>query len=125
MMIAESRPLVPAACLVHPCSAGVFERFPRLKYGDDRGLRRGIPPLLDDLDAGDQPHPRPVEIGELKYPVEDVLRDAATEYFPQNAVGRRQLPAVPTPRRARDASGRPLHVGERLPPRRGHLPVHP
>jgi predicted TIM-barrel fold metal-dependent hydrolase len=68
---------------VHMLLAGVFERFPRLKFVITEAAGARIPSLLDELDdvitkmqAG--------AIGELKYASGSALPRSATEYFHQS-----------------------------------------
>ena len=105
---------------------GVFERFPNLKFTITEAGCAWIPEFLteqlDDLMAGIRSN----KVGEMRIGGELVPPKSATEYFQQNCyVG------VSQPRPLDIAAGarrpgrhRPHHVGQRLPPRRGHLPVH-
>jgi predicted TIM-barrel fold metal-dependent hydrolase len=68
---------------VHMLLAGVFERFPRLKFVMTEGSAAAIPPLLKDLDRVIA-SVRDGAIGELKYRPEDSLPHSATEYFQRN-----------------------------------------
>jgi predicted TIM-barrel fold metal-dependent hydrolase len=68
---------------VHMLLAGVFERFPRLKFAITEAGAQGFPPLLKQLDAIIA-NVRRGEIGELKYTAENALPRSATEYFQQN-----------------------------------------
>ncbi|WP_311983310.1 amidohydrolase family protein [Parafrankia sp. CH37] len=68
---------------VHMLLAGVFERFPRLKFVITEASASFVPPLLrqlDDIIA----KIRGGEIGELKYTSDNALPRSATEYFHQN-----------------------------------------
>ncbi|MBL7491479.1 amidohydrolase [Frankia sp. AgB1.9] len=68
---------------VHMLLAGVFEKFPRLKFVITEASAAGIPPLLKQLD-GVLANIRGGSIGELKYRKEDALSRSATEYFEQS-----------------------------------------
>ena len=99
--------------------------LPAAEVRDDRGLgARCIPPLLKQLD-GIIANVRKGEIGELKYTDENALPRSATEYFHQNCWVGASFPG-PADCAAREVDARtgPLHVGERLPARRGHRAVH-
>jgi predicted TIM-barrel fold metal-dependent hydrolase len=68
---------------VHMTYAGVFERFPRLKFVFTESSAAAVPPMLAQMDkviAAVQKG----EIGELKYTAEQSLPRSATEYFHQN-----------------------------------------
>lgn len=68
---------------VHLLLAGVFERFPRLRFAITEASAASVPPLLrqlDDIIA----KIRGGEIGELKYTNDNALPRSATEYFHQN-----------------------------------------
>ena len=84
-----------------------------------------IPPTLTHLDTF-MANMRSNKVGEMRFDGETVPPRSATEYFHQNCyVGASQ----PTPADIEAALGagrrRPLHVGQRLPARRGHAPLHP
>lgn len=68
---------------VHMLLAGVFEKFPRLKFVITEASAAGLPPLLKQLD-GVLANIRGGAIGELKYRKEDALPRSATEYFRQS-----------------------------------------
>lgn len=68
---------------VHMLLAGVFERFPKLKFVMTEGSAAALPPLLDQLDMVIQGIQRG-EIGELKYTEENKLPRLASEYFQRN-----------------------------------------
>ncbi len=68
---------------VHMLLAGVFEKFPRLKFVMTEGSAAAFPPLLKQLD-GVIANVRKGSIGELKYTSENSLARSATEYFQQN-----------------------------------------
>ncbi|MBX6390506.1 MAG: amidohydrolase [Frankia sp.] len=68
---------------VHMLLAGVFERFPRLKFVLTEAAASGIVPILKQLD-GILENIRKGEIGELKYTKDQSLPRSATEYFNQN-----------------------------------------
>ena len=107
----------------HMIVGGVFERFPKLKFvftegsaaglvPHDQGPRRRHPSYPEGCDRRAQV-PRG---GQAPAPGERVLR-------PQ-LLGRCQLPEHPRRRDAQADGRRPLHVGQRLPARRGHAAVH-
>ena len=109
---------------VHMLLGGVFERFPRLKFviteiGRARGSRRcssSSTAIIANVRKG--------EIGELKYTAENALPRSATEYFHQNCWVGASSPG-PADAAAREVMAtRPVHVGQRLPARRGHRAVH-
>ena len=104
--------------------SGVFERFPRLKFVMTEMGCAWLPPLLAQLDGMITTIRDAGEIGELKYTKEHVLTRTATEYFHQNCwVGASQ--PGPADAAVRKSDGcRPVHVGQRLPARRGNRPVH-
>lgn len=68
---------------VHLLLAGVFERFPRLKFVITEAGASNFPPMLRQLD-GIIENVRGGAIGELKFRPEDALPRSATEYFQQN-----------------------------------------
>ena len=108
---------------VHLTLGGVFERFPRLKFVMTEMGAAWIPPLLKQLDAIIA-NVSKGEIGELKYTAENTLARSATEYFDQNCWVAASQPG-PADAPAREVMPRrPLHVGERLPARRGHRALH-
>ena len=110
---------------VHLLLGGVFERFPRLKFViTEQGCVVGRRRPLTQLDGDPSPSVRKTgRIGELKYTAEDVLPWPATRVLPPQRVGGRQLPQPRATSDARHAIGRrPVHVGQRLPARRGHGP---
>ena len=63
--------------------------------------------------------------GEIRYTEEHVLPMTATEYFQQNCWMGVSQPGPADAAAATTLGRRPVHVGQRLPARRGHLPVHP
>ena len=71
------------------------------------------------------PASRKGSIGELKYAEGTALPKSATEYFQQNVWVGASFPTTGRPRGAHAHPGGPPHVGQRLPPRRGHAAVHP
>jgi predicted TIM-barrel fold metal-dependent hydrolase len=82
MMIAEVG-FYGSRSFVHMLLAGVFERFPKLKFVMTEGSASAWPPMLDHLD-GIIKNIRRGEIGELKYTDENKLPKLASEYFEQN-----------------------------------------
>lgn len=68
---------------VHMLLAGVFERFPRLKFVITEAGASVFPEMLANLD-GIIDKVRGGAIGELKYTADNALPRSATEYFQQN-----------------------------------------
>jgi predicted TIM-barrel fold metal-dependent hydrolase len=68
---------------VHMTYAGVFERFPRLRFVFTESSAAAIPPMLKQMD-GVIAAVQKGEIGELKYTQEQTVPRSATEYFHQN-----------------------------------------
>jgi len=68
----------------HVLLAGVFERFPRLKFVMTEAGCSWVPPLLDRLDATLARIRDTGATGEIRYGQESVLPRSATEYFEQN-----------------------------------------
>jgi len=68
---------------VHMLLAGVFERFPRLKFVITENGAATLPGLLKQLDAAIA-GVRRGDIGELKYSSADALPRLASDYFRQN-----------------------------------------
>ena len=68
---------------VHMLLAGVFERFPRLKFVFTEGGAAFLPETLKHLDYVIT-NVQKGEIGELKYTKDQALPRTATEYFHQN-----------------------------------------
>jgi predicted TIM-barrel fold metal-dependent hydrolase len=64
--------------------AGVFERFPRLKFVMTEQGCAWLPPLLDQLDGILKSVRDTGAVGELRFKPEHVLPKSATEYFHQN-----------------------------------------
>ena len=80
--------------------AGVFERFPRLKFVITEGPQ---PAFAADARASSTAiieNVRKGEIGELKYTAENALARSATEYFQQNVWLGASFPGPPTSRPA-------------------------
>ena len=108
---------------VHLTLSGVFERFPRLKFVMTEMGAAWIPPLLKQLD-GIIANVKKGEIGELQ-----VHRGQHGGAFghrvlqPELLGGRESAGSGRRRHPNRDGRG-PLHVGERLPTRRGHRSVH-
>jgi len=69
--------------LVHLILAGVFERFPRLKYVVTEAGASQFPAMIAQMD-GVIASVRSGAIGELKYSADDALPRSAAEYFQQN-----------------------------------------
>ena len=108
---------------VHMLLSGVFERFPRMKFVMTEASAAVFPPLLKQLDQTIA-NVRKGEIGELKYTSENAIQRSASEYFMQNVWIGASFPG-PADWAARSAlSAGPLHVGQRLPARRGLGAVH-
>jgi len=70
--------------LVHMMLAGVFERFPRLRFVLTEQGCAWIPPLLRRLDDTLAKIRNTGQTGEIRYGEEHVLPRSATEYFHQN-----------------------------------------
>ena len=108
---------------VHMLLSGVFERFPRMKFVMTEASAAVFPPLLKQLDQTIA-NVRKGEIGELKYTSDNAIQRSASEYFMQNVLDRRELPRPGRLGGAFGARTGPLHVGQRLPARRGFGAVH-
>jgi len=107
---------------VHLLLSGVFERFPRLKF---------VMTEMGCMVAGPHPqHGQLVRPSACRPPGRVALqrRPRAAEVgdgvFPAELLGRREPTWSRRCRGARRARYRPVHVGQRLPARRGHLSVH-
>ena len=110
--------------LVHMILGGVFERFPNLQFVITEAGCHWVPGLMEQLDSMLKII-RSNEVGEMRLPTETVPPRSATEYFQQSChVGVSQ----PRPDDLRVGAlrrrPRPPHVGQRLPARGGHAPVH-
>jgi predicted TIM-barrel fold metal-dependent hydrolase len=68
---------------VHMTYAGVFERFPRLRFVFTESSASGLLPLLKQMDSVIAAVQKG-EIGELKYTQDQTVPRSATEYFHQN-----------------------------------------
>ena len=68
---------------VHMLMAGVFEKFPKMKFVMTEGSAASMVPMLRDLDFA-MKQIRDGEIGELKYTKENSVPRSATEYFQQS-----------------------------------------
>ena len=79
---------------VHMLLAGVFERFPRLKFVFTEGSAAGLLPLLANLDNVIR-NVQKGEIGELKYRPEDSIPMLASEYFARNCWVGSSFPNIP------------------------------
>jgi predicted TIM-barrel fold metal-dependent hydrolase len=78
---------------VHLILAGVFERFPRLRFVVTESSAAAFPPLLKQLDANIEMI-RSGSIGELKYAAEASLPRNATDYFNQNVWVGSSFPSI-------------------------------
>ena len=110
---------------VHMLLSGVFERFPRLKFVMTETGCAWVPPLLARLDATIRGIRDTGATGEIRYGKDHVLPRDATEYFHQNCWMGVSQPGHADVEARNELGARPLHVGQRLPPRRGHLALHP
>ena len=121
LMIAEV-PFYSQRPLVQIIMGGVFQRFPRLKFVVTEAGCAWVPGLLKRLDYLLDGIRKNGAIGELRFSPDMVLPLSATEYFQRNVwMGVSQ----PTPEDAAalvKLGGGPLHVGQRLSPRRGTGP---
>ena len=107
--------------------SGVFERFPRLKFVMTENGCAWLPPLLAQLDGMIEDDPRrrrrrrdPLHRRRAHGPL------LAVGGFDQNCWMGVSQPGMADAEAMRRSSGqRPVHVGQRLPPRRGHLPALP
>ncbi|WP_007508757.1 amidohydrolase family protein [Pseudofrankia saprophytica] len=88
---------------VHLLLAGMFEKFPRLKFVITESSAAAIPPLLKQLD-GVLESIRGGAIGELKYRKEDAIPRSATEYWQQSCWSGASFPR-PADIAARDVIG--------------------
>ena len=111
--------------LVQLILSGVFERFPRLKFVMTEAGCAWVPPLLDRLDRVIRGIRETGATGEIRYGEDHVLHRDATEYFHQNVLDGREPARAGRCRRPTHDRHRPVHVGQRLPPRRRHVPLHP
>ena len=110
--------------LVHLLLGGVFERFPRLKVVMTELGCHWVPQWLRQLD-GIVSRLRGGVTGELRFAEGTVTTAAAERVLRPQLLARREPAPGSRCRGSKAAAGRSVHVGQRLPPRRGHLPVHP
>lgn len=83
MIMITEVPFYGVRAFVHMLLAGVFERFPKLKFVMTEIGASNFPPLLENLDRVIKSVQKGA-IGELKYRPEDALPKTATEYFQQS-----------------------------------------
>ena len=83
MIMISEVPFYGIRAFTHMLLAGVFERFPKMKYVMTEIGASNFPPLLENLDRVIK-SVQSGSIGELKYRPEDALPRTATEYFQQS-----------------------------------------
>lgn len=83
MIMISEVPFYGIRAFSHMLLAGVFERFPKMKYVMTEIGASNFPPLLENLDRVIK-SVQSGSIGELKYRPEDALPRTATEYFQQS-----------------------------------------
>ncbi len=83
MIMITEVPFYSVRPFVHMLLAGVFERFPRLKFVMTENGAGTLPGIIDNLDRIIH-NVRKGEIGELKFTADNALPRSATEYFQQN-----------------------------------------
>ena len=83
MIMISEVPFYGIRAFTHMLLAGVFERFPKMKYVMTEIGASNFPPLLENLDRVVK-SVQSGSIGELKYRPEDALPRTATEYFQQS-----------------------------------------
>ena len=83
MLLISEVPFYGVRAFVHMLLAGVFERFPKLKFVFTEGSAASLPPLVEHLD-GVIRNVQKGAIGELKYTADDALPRLASDYFAQN-----------------------------------------
>ena len=101
--------------------SGVFERFPRLKFVMTELGCDWVPPLLSHRPRSSRRSTRPAD-RRARVHRRARARRLASEYFQRTATIGSLSPGPPTSRPHADARARPVHVGQRLPARRGHQP---
>ena len=122
MIMISEVPFYGMRPFVHLLLSGVFERFPKLKFVITEGSAASVAAIVKQLDPIID-NVRKGEIGELKYTAENALAAFGERVLPAQRVDRCQLPR-PRRRRGPQVDGpRPVHVGQRLPARRGHRSV--
>ena len=104
--------------------AGRFDRFPGLRFVLTEQGCSWIPKTLGQLDFFHAMMKKTGRVGELKFTPEQVTPMKPSEYFRPQLPGRCELPS-PAEAAAREVhrDGQ-LHVGQRLPAQREHVPVH-
>ena len=105
--------------------SGVFERFPRLKFVMTEAGCAWVPPLLERLDDTIRGIRDTGATGEIRYSDEHVLPQGRHRVLPPELLDGREPAPRGRRRRPPPDRHRPVHVGQRLPARRGHVPVHP
>ena len=112
--------------LAYMILGGVFERFPNLKFVITEAGLRLDPAVLDQLDRPDGEHAHGRGRRDALSEARSCRRSRPPSTSSRTATSASASPGpldMPPPRRP--GRHRPGHVGQRLPPRRGHLPVHP
>ena len=104
--------------------SGVFERFPNMKFVLTEMGCAWIPAFLQQLDHTLAAVRNAGAMGELRFRCRPGAAEVGDRVLPAERVARRELPR---PRRRAcgegDGRSRQVHVGLRLPARRGHVPV--
>ena len=104
--------------------SGVFERFPNLKFVMTEMGCAWIPPMLRRMDAVFAQIRKTGRTGELRYSEEHILPEVGVGVLRAELLGRCEPARPGRCGRAPSDRARPVHVGERLPAPRGHVPLH-